>query len=112
MPAYKWLFENEKMDYSDTQKKMEVMAKLGVPYTAEEIANAQKLVEDQAAKIEKSLHADPDFVSSYEQSKKAAAERGEQFVPMRDREIVALIAYLQRLGTDIKIKDANELNKK
>jgi cytochrome c oxidase cbb3-type subunit I/II len=24
---------------------------------------------------------------------------------MRNREIVALIAYLQRLGTDIKVKD-------
>jgi hypothetical protein len=28
---------------------------------------------------------------------------GEDFVPMRQREIVALI-YIQRLGTDIKIK--------
>jgi cytochrome c oxidase cbb3-type subunit I/II len=28
---------------------------------------------------------------------------------MRDREIVALIAYLQRLGTDIKIKETGEL---
>jgi cytochrome c oxidase cbb3-type subunit I/II len=27
---------------------------------------------------------------------------------MRDREIVALIAYLQRLGTDIKITDTAE----
>jgi cytochrome c oxidase cbb3-type subunit I/II len=28
---------------------------------------------------------------------------------MRDREIVALIAYLQRLGTDIKIEQATEV---
>ena len=27
---------------------------------------------------------------------------GAEFVAMKDREIVALIAYLQRLGTDIK----------
>jgi cytochrome c oxidase cbb3-type subunit I/II len=27
---------------------------------------------------------------------------------MRDREIVSLIAYLQRLGTDIKVKETNE----
>ena len=45
-----------------------------------------------------------DFIS--EDSKKNAAARGEKFVPMKDREIVALIAYLQRLGTDIKVKDA------
>ena len=30
------------------------------------------------------------------------AEQGEAFVPVEKREIVALIAYLQRLGTDIK----------
>ena len=27
---------------------------------------------------------------------------------MKNREIVALIAYLQRLGTDIKVEDINE----
>ena len=39
-----------------------------------------------------------------EESKQKAAKNGETFVPMKDREIVALIAYLQRLGTDIKVK--------
>jgi cytochrome c oxidase cbb3-type subunit I/II len=34
------------------------------------------------------LH-DPDFVKSYEDSKNKAAARGEDFVPMRQREIVA-----------------------
>lgn len=104
MPSYKWLFDNKPMNYSDTQKKMEFMVQLGVPYTKEEIANASQLVKEQAAKIEKSLHTDPDFVKSYEESKKAASARGEQFTEMKDREIIALIAYLQRLGTDIKIK--------
>ena len=111
MPSYKWLFDNKKMDYSYTQKKMEVMLQLGVPYTKEDIANAGKAVKEQAAKIEKSLYADPDFVKSYEESRKAAATRGEAFVPMQEREIVALIAYLQRLGTDIKIKDAKAITK-
>ena len=45
------------------------------------------------------------MVKSYEDSKKKAAAKGEEFVLMRDREIVALIAYIQRLGTDIKVKD-------
>jgi cytochrome c oxidase cbb3-type subunit I/II len=45
-------------------------------------------------------------VKSYEDSKKKAAAKGEDFVPMKDREIVALIAYLQRMGTDIKVKKA------
>ena len=58
----------------------------------------------QALKIEESLKNDPDFVKSYDNSKKKAEARGEKFVPMNEREIVALIAYIQRLGTDIKVK--------
>jgi cytochrome c oxidase cbb3-type subunit I/II len=105
MPGYKWMFENKAMDYSLIQKKMEVMQTLGVPYTDEEIANAMKSIDAQASQIEQNLHTDPDFVKSYEESKKNAAKRGEEFVPMKNREIVALIAYLQRLGTDIKVKE-------
>lgn len=105
MPGYKWLFDNSPMDYSLTEKKMEAMVTLGVPYTKEDIANAKASIATQAEAIEKNLYNDPDFVKSYEDSKKKAAAKGEQFVPMKDREIVALIAYLQRLGTDIKVKD-------
>ena len=54
----------------------------------------------QGAKIEQNLYADPDFAKNYEASKKNG---GEDFVEMRNREIVAVIAYLQRLGTDIKV---------
>jgi cytochrome c oxidase cbb3-type subunit I/II len=104
MPGYKWLYDNEAMDHSMIEKKMEVMATLGVPYTEEDIKNARQNMDAQASAIEKNLYSDPDFVKSYEESKKNAATRGEEFVPMKDREIVALIAYLQRLGTDIKVK--------
>jgi cytochrome c oxidase cbb3-type subunit I/II len=104
MPAYKWLFDNKAMDISMTEKKMQVMVTLGVPYTDEQIANAQKDLRAQAMKIEENLKSDPDFVKSYDDSKKKAAAKGEKFVPMNEREIVALIAYMQRLGTDIKVK--------
>jgi cytochrome c oxidase cbb3-type subunit I/II len=43
-------------------------------------------------------------VKSYEDSKKKAIAKGEKFIPMNEREIVALIAYIQRLGMDIKVK--------
>jgi cytochrome c oxidase cbb3-type subunit I/II len=35
---------------------------------------------------------------------KNAKVKGETFVPMKDREITAMIAYLQRLGVDTKVK--------
>ncbi len=104
MPAYKWMFDNKKMKHDDIQKKMSVMKTLGVPYTDAEIANAFVSIEKQATEIEKGLETDPNFSKSYAASKEKAKITGETFVQMKDREIVALIAYLQRLGTDIKVK--------
>jgi len=105
MPSYRWLFDNKKADFSQIETKMRVMRKLGVPYTDEDIANAKESIKIQGEQIEKSLHNDPEFVKSYQQSKKNAQIRGDEFTPMSQREITALIAYLQRLGTDIKIKE-------
>jgi len=103
MPRYPWLIRNE-LNKSDTEAKMRVMVTLGVPYTDEEIANAQSSMTEQGTLIENNLNNDPDFVRSYDADKKAG---GDDFVDMRDREIVALIAYLQRLGTDIKLQDVD-----
>lgn len=105
MPSYQWLFDNKAMDFSKTEAKMRALQKIGVEYTDEDIANAQASIKEQSEQIEKNLHNDPEFVKSYEQSKKNAEARGEEFVPMSQREITAMIAYLQRLGTDIKIKE-------
>ncbi len=104
MPSYKWIITDE-LDKSDTEDKMEALSSLGVPYTLEEIENAQQWMTEQGTQIEKNLYADPDFVKTYEAEKEFAAQNGTEFVEMRNREIVALIAYLQRLGTDIKAKD-------
>ena len=101
MPSYRWLVRNE-LDKSMTEKKMEVMVSLGVPYSEEDIANAQASMLEQGTQIEKNLYSDPDFAKTYEADKAAG---GEDFVEMRNREVVAIIAYLQRLGTDIKVKD-------
>ena len=107
MPSYEWLVRDEH-DRSEVQAKMRAMVKLGVPYTEDDIANAPQFMAEQAEQIEQNLYADPEFVKTYEADKKYAEENGEEFVEMRDREIVALIAYLQRLGTDIKIVNAEE----
>lgn len=108
MPSYKWLIHN-KLDKSDTEAKMKAMVSLGVPYTEDDIKNAQLSMTEQGAQIEKNLYSDPDFAKNYEADKDYAKKNGEEFVEMRDREIVAIIAYIQRLGTDIKIKDKQAL---
>lgn len=81
MPRYVWLF-TAKIDYSTLQKKLEVMQKLGVPYSPEEIKNAVALAKAQAGEI--------------------ATELVSNGIPQKivDMEVVALISYMQRLGVD------------
>ena len=107
MPSYQWLIKSE-LDKTNTEDKMQTMADLGVPYTEEEIKKAQASMQTQGTKIQTNLYDDPDFVKAYEADKAYAEENNLDFVEMKDREIVALIAYLQRLGTDIKIKTNEE----
>jgi len=101
MPSYKWMIRDA-LDKSDTQAKMQAMITLGVPYTEEQVQDAQNDMDRQGQKIEDNLMSDPDFARVYLKEKETALAQGDEFVPMKDREIVALIAYLQRLGTDIK----------
>ncbi len=83
MPRYTWLFNN-KTDYSTLVKKMEVMKTLGVPYSPEEIKNAVADAQAQAESIRTTL---------------VAAGVSEKIA---DKEVVALIAYMQRIGSDFK----------
>ncbi len=90
MPAYPWMFENE-IDLASLKSKMEAMVTLGVPYTQEEVDNGQALAMQQANVIYADLKKD--------EKNLLLGEEGLQ----NNHEIIALIAYLQRLGTDIMI---------
>jgi len=94
MPRYQWLIKNE-LDKSTIQDKMRTMVTLGVPYSDADINNALKHMDEQATKIETNLLANPEIKKSF---------GGQTASPLKDREIVALIAYLQRLGTDTQVK--------
>jgi len=107
MPSYQWLIKN-KLDKSNTEDKLKTMASLGVPYSDEDIENAQASMLAQGEDIQNNLYSDPDFVKAYEADKVYAEDNNQDFVEMKNREIIALIAYLQRLGTDIKIKTNQE----
>jgi cytochrome c oxidase cbb3-type subunit I/II len=88
MPSYLWLSEQD-IDKMQTAGKITALRTLGVPYEEgfEEIAN--EALEKQALTIAASLKADGIEVSP-------------------DAEIIALISYLQRLGTDIKAAPIEE----
>jgi len=99
MPSYPWLI-TDRLDISNIEAKMKTMVALGVPYSEEEISNAQQSIAQQAAIIEQNLMEDPQFAKAYLEEV-AQSKEMDDFVPLSEREIVAMIAYLQRLGTDI-----------
>lgn len=82
MPPYPWLFEQD-IDKNQTSKKIRALRTLGVPYEEGYESYANEELDAQAEGITNSLKA-------------------EGIDVMPETEIVALIAYLQRLGKDIK----------
>ncbi len=104
MPRYQWLIK-DKHDLSDTESKMRAMISLGVPYTELDIKNARESMDEQSIKIANNILDIPDISNYFEEEKNYL---GTDFIPLEEREIIALIAYLQRLGTDIKVVDAKD----
>ena len=82
MPAYPWLFLND-LNTSLTVAKISAMKKLGVPYGDGYEDQAMDDLVKQQETIARSLQTDGIEIS-------------------KDREIIALISYLQRLGRDIE----------
>ena len=87
MPTYPWLLEND-LDTSNTAAKIRAMMTMGVPYPEGLDKGANKILMRQADSIRVNLRNDGVETTS-------------------NKEIVALIAYLQRLGTDIKVRKNN-----
>jgi cytochrome c oxidase cbb3-type subunit I/II len=84
MPPYEWLI-SQQLDTTTTRSKITAMRSLGVPYETNYEALANQKLDEQAKLIAADLKQNNIQVKS-------------------DREIIAIIAYLQRLGTDIKAK--------
>ncbi|HWW38447.1 cytochrome-c oxidase, cbb3-type subunit I [Pedobacter sp.] len=84
MPPYEWLI-TQKLDTTTTIAKINAMRTLGVPYEPGYEHQANKDLDKQARGIAADLNKNNVKVKS-------------------DKEIIAIIAYLQRLGMDIKAK--------
>jgi cytochrome c oxidase cbb3-type subunit I/II len=91
MPNYPWLFTAD-LDTNITPAKIRAMMTLGVPYEAgyDRKANADLMA--QADKIVANLAKDKITIKS-------------------NKEIIAMIAYLQRVGTDIKLEQKTTTSK-
>jgi cytochrome c oxidase cbb3-type subunit I/II len=84
MPAYPWLFDR-KIDTSITPSMIKAMRTMGVPYNPGYEIKANRDLSKQAASIQANL-------------------KNDKIETICDKEIVALIAYLQRVGKDIQVK--------
>ena len=82
MPPYPWLLSWE-LDVETAPARLKALQRVGVPYSDEQIARAITDAQAQADEIAMGV----------------AATGGP--ADLQDKEIVALVAYLQRLGTDL-----------
>jgi cytochrome c oxidase cbb3-type subunit I/II len=82
MPSYSFMLDHD-LDTSSTVAKIKAMQKMGVPYEEGYAEKANADLIKQAQEIADNLKAD-----------------GIQTPP--NKEIIAIIAYMQRLGTDIE----------
>jgi cytochrome c oxidase cbb3-type subunit I/II len=87
MPSYAWLARDD-MDLSTVSRKLAVLASppLYTPYTATDIANAEADARAQAMAIAERLKGMPGV---------------DDHTALANKEVIALIAYLQRLGRDL-----------
>jgi cytochrome c oxidase cbb3-type subunit 2 len=100
MPAYPWLTKTE-LDLAHIDDDLKVQAALGVPYSAEMIANAQADAKTQAS-------ADAPEAADLAKRYPRAVARDYDGNPGRITEADALIAYLQVLGTFVDFKLYND----
>jgi cytochrome c oxidase cbb3-type subunit I/II len=97
MPAYTWLREDN-LDLSLTAKKIRAMQTLGVPYAK---GYDQKAVAD----LKKQAHEIAlDIVNTTPKQALTGVNQASLVQDIEQKEITALIAYLQRLGVDITVK--------
>ncbi len=83
MPPYDWMLRKE-ADLEVLPAKLRALSRIGVPYTEDDIANATANARRQAEQIATGV----------------AAQGGP--AGLESKEIIAMVAYLQRLGKDLK----------
>lgn len=97
MPNYPWLFE-KKTDFKSLPARIAVQQRIGVPYpimTPEEIEQGAR---EQALRIATGLVGEKVRIPIREGEKEPANET-EARDHLADKQIIAIIAYLQKLGS-------------
>jgi len=88
MPPYPWLL-TRRLDLDDLPRRVRAHQTLGIPYSDADVAGAVDAARTQAQAI----------------AQEVASQGGP--ADLADREIVAMVAFLQRLGVDARANAAN-----
>lgn len=105
MPAYPWLLEDD-LSTDLTSKKIVAMRTIGVPYKKGYEAKAVKDLKEQAHSIAENIITTK--MTTMPKSLLKKYNKEAEIRNLQKKEIVAIIAYLQRLGTDIKVKPSTK----
>ena len=97
MPAYPWMREDN-MDIDNIAAKIRAMQTLGVPYPKGYDKRAKADLQTQANVIA------TDIVNTTDPIALKGRNKNDLIKEIQQKDIVAIIAYLQRLGTDVKVK--------
>lgn len=92
MPAYPWFFEEE-TDFESLPRRIATQQRLGVPYPAMSKDQIEQHAREQAMAIADTLKTDAYLPDQPELTGKALRNH------LAERKIIAVIAYLQKLGT-------------
>lgn len=103
MPQYPHL-ERTKLNFAGIPDRVEAAAMLGAPYEAE-LMHGEDMARTQARAIVADLVAQkgPDriFFDPADAANPAAYEDPTKFIMLEETQVIALIAYLQRIGVDL-----------
>lgn len=99
MPPYKHLL-TKKLKFSTIPALVRTAAALGAPYSDHELNNAEAVALEQARQIVKDL--------GEQGGPTTAANSSGEAVELEKTHVIALIAYLQRLGTDLYATETTE----
>ena len=94
MPPYAWL-ETTPIDFDQLERSMKAMKTLGVPYTQAQVDGAVEEAKRQAKVITDALILEVDPNDTLTEAERLVYE------DLQNTEMISLIAYLLRLGTDL-----------
>ena len=107
MPNYPWLFD-KKTDFKSLPKKIAVQTQIGVPWPALTKDEIEQNAREQALEISENLVKGGVYLEGAKDKDGSPLQGAELRNYLAEREVIAMIAYIQKLGAYKEVKKAGE----